>query len=126
MDKSRGATGTVMEETRTEAEDYYRRAGFNSLTVRTRPGIWRRANHIQVRLQETKIGDVMEAIIYPELMLRENPWQFWGKVVDFNGDSVLFVEIGKENAELDGDNFIRIPYRYFDDGRVYRTEGYLE
>jgi hypothetical protein len=58
-------------------------------------------------------------VVYPELTLRESPWKFWGKVLRFDSNSVTLRQMGGKEAGTE----VTIPYRYFQDGRVYRWAG---
>jgi hypothetical protein len=115
MATTTGAT-TIMAETR--ARDYYRRLGFNTLTIRDRPGVRRRANIHQIHEYNLSVDDVVELIVYPELTVRSKPWQFWGKVVRFYDDNVILRQLAGEQTGT----LVRIPFRYFEDGRVYRKD----
>lgn len=114
METSGGATTIIMGNTK--AKDYYRRAGFGSFSIRNRPGIRNRTNILQIREHDLTINDIVELIVYPELVLRTKPWRFWGKVARFLNDTVILRQVDGEQAGT----IIRIPYRYFEDGRVYR------
>lgn len=105
-----------MAETR--AGDYYRRSGFNTLAIRGRPGIRRRANLHQVREYDIAVNMTAEFTVYPELTVRSKPWTFWGKVVRFHGTTVVFRQLAGEQTGT----LVRIPFRYFEDGRVYRKD----
>jgi hypothetical protein len=102
----------------TKAGDYYRRSGFNALAIRGRPGIRRRANIHQVHEYDLAVEMTSEWIIYPELTVRSRPWQFWGKVVRFYDNAVVFRQLAGEQTGT----LVRIPFRYFEDGRVYRKD----
>lgn len=116
MDTSTGAT-TVMAKTR--AEDYYRRSGFSRISIRDRPGIRREKDIVSVREYHLDIGTIAELTIYPELTMREKPWIFWGKVIEFTDSAVILQQIGGKEAGTS----VTVPYRYFQDGRVYRWAG---
>jgi hypothetical protein len=105
----------------THAGNYYRGAGFNGIAVRDRPGVWRAANQIKVHREDLKKNDIVELVVHPELSLRSSPWQFWGQVLELGEDAIILRQISGKEANTN----VRIPYRYFDDERVYRTEGYL-
>jgi hypothetical protein len=115
METTTGAA-TTMGETR--ARDYYRRLGFNTLAIRGRPGIRRRANIHQVHEYDLAIDMTAEFTVYPELTVRSKPWTFWGKVVRFHNNNVIFRQLAGEQTGT----LVRIPSRYFEDGRVYRKD----
>jgi len=112
MEASTGATA-VMAETR--AGDYYRRSGFSGIAIRDRPGVRYRKNFVQVREWELDEGRIYELIVYPELTVREKPWRFWGKVEAFGKVFVAFTLMTEPNKGMP----ITVPYRYFQDGRVW-------
>ena len=107
---------TIMADT--QASDYYRRSGLDSVTVRGRPGVKRRANIYQVQTYDLDIDEMLEVIVYPELTVRSKPWEFWGKVVRFYNEAVVFRQMAGDQTGT----IVRIPYRYFEDGRVYRKD----
>jgi hypothetical protein len=67
------------------------------------------------------MGDeILELVVYPELTVRSQPWKFWGRVRALPADiAVVIVEqlTGEQAGTL-----VTIPYRYFQDGRVFRSE----
>lgn len=68
------------------------------------------------------MNDVVNLEVFPELKLREKPWVFWGVVLSMESGAVIFRNIsGEEKGTL-----IRIPFRYFYDGRVYQKVGEAE
>jgi hypothetical protein len=115
MDTSTGAT-TVMADVR--ARDYYRRAGFSDLVIRDRPRVRSQSSLVQIRETYLVPNAVVELIVYPELILRSKPWRYWAKVLRHWEDTVILEHLSGEQAGT----IIRIPYRYFLDGRVFRVE----
>ena len=103
-----------MDDTR--AGHYYRRLGFDGLIVRGSPGVRRGRNLVRVREHDLAEGMEAEWTVHPELILRSKEWKFFGKVVRFWEGSVVFrVLAGEQTGTI-----IRIPYRYFEDGRVWK------
>lgn len=102
----------------TRAGDYYRRSGLNTVPVRGRPGVRTGENTHQIHHDDLAIDQHVELIVHPELTVRSKPWKFYGKVVRFyNGTVVLRQLAGEQTGTI-----IRIPYRYFEDGRVFQKE----
>ena len=116
MEETTGATIT-MEETR--ARDFYRRAGFDGLAIRDRPGIRRRKDFVLCREWDLEEGRTYELIVHPELTLRKKSWTFWGNVQEFTDTAVILKRIGGDSAGT----LVTIPFRYFQDGRVERWAG---
>jgi hypothetical protein len=102
------------------ARDYYRRSGFNGIIVRDRPGVKRQRDIFQVHQEQLNRGDLLELIVYPELTLRRQPWSFWGVVLALGDEQVVLKQVSGGET----DTIIRVPYRYFQDGRVYRRGQY--
>jgi hypothetical protein len=120
MGTSGGVTAIAVDETR--AEGYYRGAGFDTLLVRGRPRFRPRPNLVQIQTTNLAVGQVVELIVYPELILRSKPWRLWGRVTEIL-DHIVIVE------QLSGEQIgttVKIPSRYFHDGRVFRWEGFDE
>lgn len=116
MDTSNGAT--ILEDSR--AGDYYRRAGISTRVVRSRPNVRLSTDRIQILPEDLNLTDVVGLIVYPELRIRKKgkPWSFWGVVTEV-GETVVFRNIsGEEKGTI-----VRIPSRYFYDGRVYQRVG---
>lgn len=114
MEKNGGASNLTMEEPR--GRSYYRRAGFSDIFVRNRPGIKRRRGIVSTQEYDLEFGELYELIVYPELTIRSKPWECLAKVLAYERDSILFE---RRSGELAGTP-LRIPHRYFEDGRVYR------
>ena len=112
-----GSKGIVLAETR--AGDFYRRHGFNQITTRPKPRVRNRTNLVQIGGDELTEGETVELTVYPELTVRKDPWVFWGQVKEINGNGITLKQIGGQEAGTP----IFIPYRYFDDKRVYRWAG---
>lgn len=115
MDTETGATA-VMAETR--AEHYYRRSGFNGVATRDRPGIRREKDFVPVREWDLEEGRAYDLTVYPELTVREKPWKFWGRVEKFDKDSLILTLMTGDNRGTPA----TIPYRYFQDGRVWKWQ----
>lgn len=115
MDQT-GFGATTLEETR--AGDYYRRSGISSRLVRGRPGLRRKRNQYQVTQLDLTVGTIAELVVYPELNLRKQPWQFWGEVILSDKSAVILKQLSGEQAGTP----VRIPVRYFWDGRVFRRD----
>lgn len=117
MDQGRGDTAIVMGETR--ARDYYKRAGFDGLFVRSIPSVRNRQYFVQIRETELIAGEIVEIVVYPELILRSKPWRMWGKMVDLSPTVVTMERVVDGNKGEVAGTLVRIPFRYFQDGRVY-------
>jgi hypothetical protein len=116
---------TILEETR--AGDYYRRSGFNSLTIRDRPSISKGSNRYQITEEDLAVGDIAELIVYPELKLSRSrpfgsPWRFWGEVVKVTEQAFILRLISGIRPGVEADSLVKIPLRYFWDGRVFRSD----
>jgi hypothetical protein len=118
MDTSSGAA--ILERTR--AADYYRGAGFNGFSIRGRPGIRKRTDFVPISAPEIPLDREFEILVYPELTLREKPWRLWAKV-DHITDDAIYIERLSGNAGETTGTPVRIPIRYFADGRVYLWAG---
>jgi hypothetical protein len=116
MGKSR-EKGISLAETR--AGDFYRRFGFNEITTRPKPRIRNRTNLVQIQGDELELEQTVELTVYPELTIRKDPWVFWGRVTDITGTGITLKQIGGPDSGTP----VFIPYRYFDDKRVYRWAG---
>lgn len=115
-----GSRAAIMDDTR--ASDFYRRAGFSTRIVRGRPRVQFSPDKVQIREEDLNPPDIVTLVVFPELTIRREPWRFWGVVTrKFNGAVVLRVLSGPEKGTL-----IRIPFRYFADGRVYMEVGISE
>jgi hypothetical protein len=114
MDTTSGAA--ILERTR--AADYYRGAGFNRFSIRGRPGIRKRTNFVPISAPpEIPIDREFEIVVYPELTVREKPWRLWARVSTITDDIVTIERLSGHSGEETG-TLVRIPIRYFADGRV--------
>jgi hypothetical protein len=114
MGKNTSGAGILVEDTR--AGKFYRRAGFNGLAVRGKPSIRSRQFHVQIEAVALKLGDVAELAVYPELTIRSKPWRFWGQVEAIEDGGIILKQLSGEQKGTP----IRIPWRYFEDGRVFQ------
>jgi hypothetical protein len=118
MDTNGGAiTGINVEKNR--ARDYYRRAGFDGFIIRDSPNI-QESDIVPIRETFLSVDDLIDLVVYPELGLRKKgrPWRFWGQVVEINDAAIIVRQVQGENANTR----VRIPIRYFKDGRVFRKD----
>ena len=111
METTSGDTLT-MEPTR--ARDYYRRAGLSTLVIRNSPNLRRRHIH-RIQVSDLAVNQMVDLFVYPELTVRSKPWQFYGMVVRFWDEAVILRQLSGDQTGT----ILRIPYRYFEDGRVY-------
>jgi hypothetical protein len=119
MGTSANTTGVIMAES--EARAYYRREGFGRLVIRTSPSVRRFDNLRQVSPEQLTEGDVEYFVVFPELILRSDPWRFMGKVVDISSLGVIVQHINDEEKSSKPASWtILLPQRYFADGRVHR------
>jgi hypothetical protein len=115
MDTSGGAT--IVADTR--AGLYYRRRGIVSSIVRGRPRVRFSPDSVQIREEHLRPTDTVNLVVYPELNIRSEPWAFWGVVLRKEREAVILRQLsGQEKGTL-----VRIPFRYFADGRVYQKVG---
>jgi hypothetical protein len=102
---------------RTNAANYYKRAGFSRFVVRDRPRVRAREYFVQITPTDLQETISVELTVYPELAIRSVPWRFYGRVVRIMPHAVIMFQLsGRERGTL-----VTIPRRYFDDGRVYLT-----
>lgn len=118
MDTGLGAT--IVGDTR--AALYYRGRGISSRITRSRPRVRFSPDSVQIREEHLRTADTVSLVVYPELNLRSEPWAFWGVVLRKEQETVILRQLsGQEKGTI-----VRIPYRYFADGRVYQKVGISE